>query len=175
MNDIMTVTGIVGTNPEHIVTRSGTPITSFRLASRSRRRDHATNTWVDGETNWYTVTTYRHLAFNLAKSVHKGDHVLVTGRLEVREWEKDGRRGRSVDIRADSVGHDLFWCTTSPVPSGPPKAVTDAGPDDGDVPIAAWADPQPAQAPLEHPGAFGSDGFMPAADGETRQLADVDS
>lgn len=35
MSDRITITGLVATQPRHIVTSEGLPITSFRLASRS--------------------------------------------------------------------------------------------------------------------------------------------
>jgi len=57
VSDIITVTGIVATTPRHLVTSSGLAISSFRLASGQRRFDRAKQTWVDAETNWYTVST----------------------------------------------------------------------------------------------------------------------
>ena len=115
MNDIITLTGIVATTPRHLVTSSQVAITSFRLASGQRRFDRAKNAWVDATTNWYSVSTFRQLAFNVAASVHKGEHVIVTGRLRIRDWDKQERNGTSVDVEADSVGHDLFWCTSTSV------------------------------------------------------------
>lgn len=115
MSDIITLTGIVATTPRHLVTSSHVAITSFRLASGQRRFDRAKDAWVDATTNWYSVSTFRQLAFNVAASVHKGDRVIVTGRLRIRDWDKQERNGTSVDVEADSVGHDLFWCTSTSV------------------------------------------------------------
>jgi single-strand DNA-binding protein len=112
MSDMTTLTGVVATIPDHRVTGTGLAITSFRLACSHRRFDKETKAWVDGETNWYTVSAFRHLAFNTARSLRKGEHVLVTGRLHVRNWAKDDRRGTNVEVEADAIGHDLFWCTT---------------------------------------------------------------
>ncbi|HYI32073.1 MAG TPA: single-stranded DNA-binding protein [Glaciibacter sp.] len=119
MSDIITLTGIVATTPRHLVTSSQVPITSFRLASGQRRFDRAKNAWVDATTNWYTVSTFRQLAFNVAASVHKGEHVIVTGRLRIRDWDNQERNGTSVDVEADSVGHDLMWCTATAVRNVP--------------------------------------------------------
>lgn len=33
--------------------------------------------------------------------------MVVVGRIRVREWERDGRRGSTTEIHANSVGHDL--------------------------------------------------------------------
>lgn len=111
MSDIITVTGLIATTPRHVVTSEGLPITSFRLASSQRRYDRATEKWVDASTNWYTVTAFRQLAINAVPSVSKGDRVVVSGRLRVRDWQNDDRTGTNVEIEAESIGHDLFWGT----------------------------------------------------------------
>ena len=113
MSDIITLTGIVGTEPRALTTQEGLAITSFRLASTQRRFDRAQEKWVDGETNWYSITTFRQLATNSAVSVKKGERVLVTGRLRIREWESGGKSGTNIDIEADSLGHDLSWGTAA--------------------------------------------------------------
>lgn len=109
MNDIITVCGIVATEPRHLVTETGIAITSLRLASPSRRWDRASAAWVNGATNWYTVTAFRSLASNVFKSLKKGDRIVVSGRVRIRTWERDGRGGTSVEIDADGIGHDLAW------------------------------------------------------------------
>ncbi|WP_010203138.1 single-stranded DNA-binding protein [Salinibacterium sp. PAMC 21357] len=111
MTDSITVSGLVATTPRHIVTGEGLPITSFRLASTQRRFDRGTQRWIDGETNWYTITSFRQLAINSATSVSKGDRVVLTGRLRIREWENADRSGTNIEIEADSLGHDLMWGT----------------------------------------------------------------
>ncbi|TDN46243.1 single-stranded DNA-binding protein [Curtobacterium flaccumfaciens] len=109
MNDTITVCGIIATEPRHLVTDTGIAITSMRLASPSRRWDRATSTWTNGATNWYSVTAFRTLAANVYKSVKKGDRIVVTGRVRIRTWERDGRGGTSVEIDAEGLGHDLAW------------------------------------------------------------------
>lgn len=109
MSEIVTVAGLVATTPRHLVTQDGLPITSFRLAASHRKFDRTTNKWIDGETNWFTVTAFRQLAINVAGSISKGERILVTGKLRVRDWDNGERVGTSVEIEADSVGHDLCW------------------------------------------------------------------
>lgn len=112
MTDTISLTGLVATTPKHVVTATGLTITSFRFASTQRRFDRGEQKWVDGETNWYTVATFRQLAVNVAASVQKGQRVIITGRLRVRDWATDDKRGTNVEIDADAVGHDLSWGTT---------------------------------------------------------------
>lgn len=109
MTDTMTITGLVATTPRHIITAEGLAVTSFRLASNLRRFDRKKNEWVDAGTNWYTVSSYRQLALNIVASVHKGDRVLVTGRLRIRQWDDGEKKGLNIDLDADALGHDLSW------------------------------------------------------------------
>jgi single-strand DNA-binding protein len=112
MTDTMTITGLVATTPRHITTADGLAITSFRLASSQRRYDRVQQRWIDGDTNWYTVSCFRDLAANTATSVNKGDRVIVSGRLRIRDWENTDRSGTTVEIEADAIGHDLSWGTS---------------------------------------------------------------
>ena len=111
MSDTITVTGLIATTPRHIVTSEGLPITSFRLASSQRRFDKASGMWVDVSTNWYTISAYKQLAINCVPSLSKGDRIIVSGRLRVRDWTTDDRTGTNVEIEAEVIGHDLFWAT----------------------------------------------------------------
>ena len=112
MTDSITVTGVVGTDPNLHVTTQGLAITSFRLASTRRYFDRAKGSWEDGETNWYTISTFRQLAQNTVASIRKGERVVVHGRLRLRAWENGEKSGMAVEIEADTIGHDLTWGTT---------------------------------------------------------------
>ena len=109
MSEMLSVAGLVATTPRHLVTQDGLPITSFRLASSQRRFDRNQNKWIDGETNWFTVTAFRQLAIISADSISKGDRVVTVGKLRVRDWDNGERAGTSVEIEAESLGHDLTW------------------------------------------------------------------
>jgi single-strand DNA-binding protein len=109
MTDTITLTGLVATSPRHIVTSEGLTITSFRLASNQRRFDRGQNSWVDGDTNWYTVTAFRQLGTHVATSIEKGQRVIVLGRVRIRDWESGEKSGTTIEIDAEAVGHDLTW------------------------------------------------------------------
>lgn len=134
MTDIITVTGVVGTDPKHHVTNGGLAITTFRLASTRRVFDREKATWEDGETNWYTVSAFRQLATNASLSIRKGERLIIRGRLRLRAWETGERSGTAVEIEADSIGHDLAWCVSSyaKVRSTRPADAADAGSSQGD-------------------------------------------
>lgn len=111
MTDTITLTGLVATIPNHLITGAGLPVTSFRLASTQRRFDRALNSWVDGETNWYTVTAFRQLAMNISSSVNKGERVVITGRLRIKNWSAGDKVGTNIEVDAEAIGHDLSWGT----------------------------------------------------------------
>jgi len=142
MTDTITLTGLVATEPKHVTTGEGLPITSFRLASSLRRFDRKTSTWVDAGTNWYTVSAFRRLALGAAASISKGDRVIVTGRLRLRDWKSADKTGMSIEVDADALGHDLNWGTASymrtmSASDGPAAAPEDpAASMDGELPLS---------------------------------------
>ncbi|WP_460569208.1 single-stranded DNA-binding protein [Humibacter soli] len=112
MQDIVSAVGVVGSDPTLMMVGNGLARLTFRLGSNQRRFNRDGNAWENGETNWYTVVAFRRLAENGAKSLSRGDRVVVMGRLKVNEWERDGKHGISVELLADGIGHDLMFGTT---------------------------------------------------------------
>ena len=107
MNDsVITFSGWVGSRVDLVELREGMQVATFRVGSTPRRlRD---GRWEDGETVWYSVKAWRHLAANLAESLRQGDPVLVTGRLTTETWTKeDGSVGSRQVVVANALGHDL--------------------------------------------------------------------
>lgn len=109
MTETLTIAGVVATPIRDITTSEGLRIASFRLAANQRRFDRSAGRWIDTETNWYTITAFRRLAEHIAASFQKGQRVLVHGRVRVRSWENGERTGTTVEIEAESAGHDLRW------------------------------------------------------------------
>jgi len=105
MNDaFVTLVGNIASEPLHTET-DGVARTTFRVAHTPRRRRE--EGWVDGDTTFYQVTCWRQLARNTAQSLHKGERVIVRGSLRGRDWSSGERSGTSLEINADSIGHDL--------------------------------------------------------------------
>lgn len=121
MSDTIAITGNVATDPELKHTPGGVVIASFRVASAQRRFDRNTNTWVDGGTNWYSVSAFRNLAEHAHASLRRGDRVVLTGRLRIRNWDNGTARGTAVEIDADAIGHDLLWGTSAFTKGGRPS------------------------------------------------------
>jgi single-strand DNA-binding protein len=104
-----TTTGLVATTPRHLKTMDGLDITSFRLASGYKIFDRKKMEWVEGETNWLTITSFGTLAINAVSSITKGDRIIVSGTIRVRDWDNGTTSGTSVEVEADTLGHDLVW------------------------------------------------------------------
>jgi len=108
MNDIITtVVGNAVTDVSLRTTTSGASVASFRLASNSRRFDKTSKSWVEQEPSYLSITAWSQLAENVALSVHKGQPIVVTGKLKVRQWQDGEKSGTAVEIDAQSIGHDL--------------------------------------------------------------------
>jgi single-strand DNA-binding protein len=109
----VTVRGNVVSDPRHISFDDGTTLTSFRLASNARYFDRGRQTWVDRGTTFVGVICRRAVAANVSSSVQKGQPVVVTGRLRDRLWTSNDRSGRSLEIEAETIGHDLNYGTAT--------------------------------------------------------------
>jgi single-strand DNA-binding protein len=108
----VTLVGNIASEVRATTSREGTAIASFRLASTTRRFERGRG-WGDVDTLFVTVVCWRQLAENVAASCAKGDPVVVTGRLRVRQWTADdGRTGTAVELEAQTAGHDLARGTT---------------------------------------------------------------
>jgi single-strand DNA-binding protein len=177
MTDNITVRGFVASEIRSSTTPGGVATASFRLGSTDRRYDRASSTWVDGNTNWFTVQGYRQLAGNIGCSIKKGQRVIIVGRLKMRSWEKDGRIYHAAEIDAESVGHDLMWgsanFTRTAGNSPQPAAAADgpAGDAEGHESDAPGRDQEGGQDDSEEDeDSESTDIFIDGATGDTLQL-----
>lgn len=139
MNEtLITLAGWLG-NDVQLRQAGEVPVASFRVATTPRHFQRKTGTWVDGDTQWYTVSAWRDLADNCGASLRRGDPVVVHGRLRVEKWTgSSGAEMTSFEIDATFVGHDLSRGTSQFTRT--PKAEPVAAPSDEEVtPEAAAA------------------------------------
>src|SRR5215468_10550766 len=100
--------GYVATDPKFKKVAGDISSAKLRVAYTARRRDKETGEWSDGPTSFVNIQCWRTLADNVQMSVHKGEPVLVMGRLQIRRFEDpEGAPRTVVEIEAMSVGHDL--------------------------------------------------------------------
>ena len=101
LNKVMII-GNLGADPEMRFTPSGSPVTSFRIAS-SR-----TFTTPEGEkkqeTEWFTIVAWSKLAELCNQFLSKGRMAYVEGRLKTRSWEdKEGVKHYKTEVIASQV------------------------------------------------------------------------
>lgn len=114
MANQITLRGFVSSAVESHALDNGLVVGNFRMGSNIRKLDPVTNQWVDGPTSWFRVNMFRSLASNMSLSIHKGDRILVVGKLKVVTFlRKDGNPGTGVEIDADSIGPDLQFGTAT--------------------------------------------------------------
>lgn len=109
MNDAhITIVGWVAADPFYKTTANGTPYLTLRIGCTPRRFDRQTGQWQDMETMLLTVNCWRGLADNVnASELRRGHPVIVTGRLRIREYIREGQFRFSAEIEAITLGHDL--------------------------------------------------------------------
>ena len=93
--------GNLGRDPETRYLPNGDAVANISVAT--------TETWKDkgGEkqekTEWHRVTLYRRLGEIAGEYLKKGSQVYIEGRIEYREYEKDGVKRYSTDIIASEM------------------------------------------------------------------------
>jgi single-strand DNA-binding protein len=109
--NFITLRGFVTSDPKFWETaNTHTPAAEIRVGSTPRRLNRETGEWQDGETSYFNVKCWRRLAVNAKGSLHKGDMIVVRGRIYMRSWLDNEQRPRTrVEVEADSIGHDLTY------------------------------------------------------------------
>ena len=100
----VTITGNLTRDPDLRELPSGTAVCELGVAVNHRRKDQATDQWVE-EPNYFNVVVFGAQGQNCAQYLSKGRPVAVDGRLRWSSWEdKNGGGKRSkVEIVAQTV------------------------------------------------------------------------
>jgi single-strand DNA-binding protein len=103
----VTLVGNLTKDPELRFTTGGRGVASFGLAVS--RRYQVNNEWQE-QTSFFNVVAWGTLGENAAASLTKGTRIIVTGRLEQRQYEtKEGEKRSVVEVNADEIGPSLRW------------------------------------------------------------------
>lgn len=106
-DQLCTIIGNVGRTPDLRFTGSGQGLASFSVACERRWKPKDSDKW-EGVTTWYNVTAWGELGEHVAASVNKGDRVIMTGTVELRNYETaDGEKRTSLEFRPDEIGVSL--------------------------------------------------------------------
>lgn len=82
MNNVQ-LFGNIGKDPETITAGNGTQITKFSLATSEKYKDEETTTW-------HNCVAFGKTAEIIAQYVHKGDKLLVEGKISNSTYDKNG-------------------------------------------------------------------------------------
>jgi single-strand DNA-binding protein len=103
----VTLVGNLTKDPELRYTTGGRGVASFGLAVN--RRYQVNGEWQE-QVSFFNVVAWTDLGENAAASLHKGNRVIVTGRLEQRSYEtRDGEKRNVTEVIADELGPSLRW------------------------------------------------------------------
>lgn len=119
-------------DPELRYTQSQIPVASIRIAVD---RDYGRGE--EKQTDFIDVTAWRQTAEFISKYFQKGRMIVVSGRLQMREWtDKDGNRRTVAEVVADSA-YFAGAKREDTSPAGRPVDVGfhDIGDEDGDLPF----------------------------------------
>ena len=94
-----TIMGRLTRDPELRRTGSGIAVTSFTVAVD---RDFENNG--ERETDFIDCVAWRGAGEFVARNFHKGKMIVVSGRIQQRNWkDKDGNKRRTTEVVADEV------------------------------------------------------------------------
>lgn len=100
MLNIINIMGRLVAEPELRATGSGTKVASFRIACD---RDYTDNDGNRG-TDFVDCVAWRGTAEFLTRNFHKGMPILVSGRLQIRDYtDKEGNRRRAAEVIAENL------------------------------------------------------------------------
>ena len=94
--------GNLGNDPETKYTQGGMAVTKISLATTSVRKDRDGNN--QEKTEWHRVTFFGKLGEIAGEYLRKGSQCYIEGRLQTREWEKDGVKRYTTEIVVDMQG-----------------------------------------------------------------------
>lgn len=102
----VTAVGNLTFDPDFQVTASGLSRCRLRIACNDRKK--VDGEWVDGDPTFIDVTLWRNQAEAAADNLSKGQTVMVTGKLKIRNYEdKNGQKATAVEIEAEDIAKVL--------------------------------------------------------------------
>jgi single-strand DNA-binding protein len=117
-----TIMGRLTRDPELRRTGSGIAVTSFTVAVD---RDFENNG--ERETDFIDCVAWRGVGEFVARNFHKGKMIVVSGRIQQRNWkDKDGNKRRTTEVVADEV---YFGDSKKDAPGGNANAKENPGQD----------------------------------------------
>ena len=93
--------GNLGKDPELKYTPSGVAVATFSIATSESWKDQEGNQ--QEKTEWHNIVAWRKLAEICGEYLKKGKKVYLEGKLQTRNYEKDGVKRYVTEIVADQL------------------------------------------------------------------------
>ena len=91
---VITIAGRLGNDAELKSSTKGDSFAAFSVAVSKGK---------DGPTTWFRCSLWGKRGESLSQYLTKGTSVAVVGEFQAREWEKDGKKGTSLEIRVSEI------------------------------------------------------------------------
>ena len=95
--------GTCGQDPEVRYLPNGNAVTNLSLATSEQWNDKQSGQKVE-RTEWHRVSLFGKVAEIAGEYLRKGSQVYIEGKLQTREWEKDGIKRYTTEIIVDING-----------------------------------------------------------------------
>ncbi|SFI70915.1 single-strand binding protein [Pseudomonas guineae] len=95
--------GTCGQDPDVRYMPNGNAVTNLSLATSEQWTDKQTGQKVE-KTEWHRVALFGKVAEIACEYLRKGSQVYIEGKLQTREWEKDGIKRYTTEIIVDMQG-----------------------------------------------------------------------
>lgn len=99
--NMVIVQGRLGSDPEVRYTTGGAATCTLSVATSERWTDKNSGEKKE-KTEWHRVVLWNKAAEVVGEYMRKGDEIMVQGQLQTREWEQDGVKKYTTEIRANS-------------------------------------------------------------------------
>ncbi|MGM8936610.1 single-stranded DNA-binding protein [Pseudomonas neustonica] len=95
--------GNAGGEPEVRYLPNGNAVTNVTIATSDSWKDKQTGQMQE-RTEWHRVVFFGRIAEVVGEYAKKGSKLYIEGRLQTREWEKDGIKRYSTEVVVDNGG-----------------------------------------------------------------------
>lgn len=100
--NLVIILGRLGKDPEIKYLPNGNAVANFSLATEEAWKDKQTGEQ-QTKTEWHRVTAFQRLAEIIGEYVRKGDQIYIKGKIQTRQYDKDGETRYITEIIAQEM------------------------------------------------------------------------
>ena len=99
------ISGHLTRDPDLRTTQGGTPLLAIGVAVNEMHKNQQTGEWEE-RANFVDCVLFGSRADWMARDLHKGKLVTVSGKLRYTTWERDGERRSKLEVVADDIEYE---------------------------------------------------------------------